>query len=559
MKDTRDEYEPLSFGVTRAVVGDHAQPRKTEPQHFGNGLGEQRRRSLPDVRRPGKHADAAVEIELQMDDRMRLASPVHGLRRPARVVRAGHAKAAAPRQLAPALAPARSGFDAIETLGQAIRVDLQVVDRPVRHGQQIGAANREGVEARFVRHAVEQRFERMAHVDRAVAAHRAVRRCVRVDTQAVVPAGRDAVQRVQQCAGIEDRDQSIAGVGAATLHDLAIDRRDRACFRQSDLEPHVGFGAATMREEALLAGQFELDRASRGAREKRRDDLEIERLGAMTKPAADKRLDDADQRLVHAETTGERQVHVIRHLRHRLHRETPALGVVLRERGIGLHHRLVDFGIVIARLAHDIGACHCAIDVAEYVVDRALDIAGLVVMERHGVSRLRRADVEAGRQRLQLDFDRAQCGARGSRVIRGNGGNRLAAIAHPLARQRKLVLRDGDHPIGNGAVVSGDDCAHSGQRACTGGIDAKNSRVRDRAAQNRADERIAAFDVGSETRAAGDLLDAIDQRLAHADRAIRPHERTGPVRHRDSPRSQPWLADSLRASAAACTDSMIFT
>src|SRR5262249_8384964 len=66
----------------------------------------------PDLGGPGQEHDRAVEVELELDCRMRLASPVHRLRRAADIVRTGHAEALAARQLAaPARLPAAFALD----------------------------------------------------------------------------------------------------------------------------------------------------------------------------------------------------------------------------------------------------------------------------------------------------------------------------------------------------------------------------------------------------------------------------------------------------------------
>ena len=62
---------------------------------------------------------------------------------------------------------------------------------------------------------------------------------------------------------------------------------------------------------------------------------------------------------------GEREVHVVRHLRHRLQREAAALGVVLGERRVGLHLRVRDLGVVEARLAHEVRGGEARLGVAE--------------------------------------------------------------------------------------------------------------------------------------------------------------------------------------------------
>ena len=164
----------------------------------------------------------------------------------------------------------------------------------MRHRQQIRAAHRERVDAEFVRHLVEQRFERVPGIDRPVTAHRAVGRRVAVDAQAMILAGGYAIERVQQRAGIEDRHQTVAGVGAAALDDCAVDGGDFAVLGQPDLHPYVGLGPAAVREKGLLAREFELHHPTRRAREQRGDHLEVQRFGPMAKAAADERLDHAD-------------------------------------------------------------------------------------------------------------------------------------------------------------------------------------------------------------------------------------------------------------------------
>jgi protein subunit release factor A len=59
---------------------------------------------------------------------------VHGLCGTAHVVRARHAETATARKLAAARGPPRRALDEVEALGEPVRIDLQIVDRPVRHG-----------------------------------------------------------------------------------------------------------------------------------------------------------------------------------------------------------------------------------------------------------------------------------------------------------------------------------------------------------------------------------------------------------------------------------------
>jgi hypothetical protein len=74
MKVTREEYEPLSLGVTRRIVGDDADAVVIDAEHLGDDLGDDGRRALADVGGAGEDGDAAgVEIELEDDHRVRLA------------------------------------------------------------------------------------------------------------------------------------------------------------------------------------------------------------------------------------------------------------------------------------------------------------------------------------------------------------------------------------------------------------------------------------------------------------------------------------------------------
>ena len=107
--------------------------------------------------------------------------------------------------------------------------------------------------------------------------------------------------------------------------------------------------------------------------------------------------------------------------------------------------------------------------------------------------------------------------SRGRLVDRRHRGDRLAAIAHLVARQRIFVLRDRQHAVGAREVLAGDDGAHARQRARLARVDRTDHAVRDRAAQDAPDQRVGERQVGGVARAAGDLLDAVDQRRALAD------------------------------------------
>ena len=57
------------------------------------------------------------------------------------------------------------GHLVVQALGQPAGVDLQIVDRPVRRGDEIRASHRERVDAKFGGHRIEHRLEqRVAEV-----------------------------------------------------------------------------------------------------------------------------------------------------------------------------------------------------------------------------------------------------------------------------------------------------------------------------------------------------------------------------------------------------------
>ena len=236
------------------------------------------------------------------------------------------------------------------------------------------------------------------------------------------------------------------------------------------------------------------------------------------KPPPTKGLIDADLRAVDAEAVGQRQVQVVRHLRHRLRRQALALGLPARRaprsarsararprrsgrpaRAPGRPRRSPPRrrrtpGRPRARCCPACSACSSTAPSARAV-----------------------GGVEVRRQRLDVEHDRRQRRLGARLVDRGHRGDRLAAVAHALARQRPFVLRDRDHAVRRGEVGAGDHRAHAGQRARLRGVDRADHAVRDRAAQDASDQRLAGRQVGGVARAAGDLFDAVDQRRAPAD------------------------------------------
>ena len=354
---------------------------------------------------------------------------------------------------------------------------------------------------------------------------------------------------MQQRTGIQDRDQAVAGVGAAALHHLGVDGGDRAVLLHTDLEPNPARRPAPVGEEDLLAREFELDRAAGSARQRRGHHFEVQRLDAVAETAADERLDDADRRAVQAEGLRQREVQVVGHLGHRMDRQTRGLDIPLRDRGVQFELAMRDFGAIELAFEHHIGGGEAGCDIAEVLLDPALQVAGLVVVQQHGIGRTRGGGVEVGRQGLDLDHHGGQRCRRAALIVGRHREQRLAAVAHLVAGQRPFVLRDRDHAVGRREILAGDDGAHARQGQRGRSVDAADQAMRHRAAADAADERIGKWQVGGVARAAADFLDPVDQRLAHADR----------VRGRRALAQRQALGLHRRAPAAACTASTIFT
>ena len=367
------------------------------------------------------------------------------------------------RQLALARLPAALALDPIETFRQAVRLHHEVVLRERRRRQQVGAANGERIESEIARHLVEQALECETHIDGAVAAERAAWRRVGQHPLAEIFHVAEVVDRVQHRAGIEDGDDAVAGMRAAALDAFAFDAADAAVLFHADLEPDVGFRPAAMGDEGLLAVDHEAHAAAGLARQQRRDQFDIERLGAAAEAAADMRLDHADARHVHVEDLRQHQVHVIRHLRRSMHGDAVAHRVVVGDRRVHLHLVLADLGAIIGALAHQVGAGKGGRDVAQLEQHVALDIVRAIIVDGDSARRQRFGGGVVGGQLAHFQLDPPQRLFRRRIVDRSDRGDRLAAIADAVARQGMLGARDRQHAECLIAIGAGDDRLHAGK------------------------------------------------------------------------------------------------
>ena len=331
--------------------------------------------------------------------------------------------------------------------------------------QQIGAAHGKRIEPELARHAVEQTFERVPRVDRAVAAHGATGRQIGVDAVAVVFHRRYIVEALQQRAGIENGDDAVTGISAAALHHLAFAGGHAPIFVHAELQPDIGLRTGAVGDEGFLAGELHQHLAGGGAGEQRGDDLEIQRLDAGAETAADERLDHADARGIHLQALRQHEVQVIADLRHRLHREAAGRRIEFGKTRVRLDLRVVDLGAAEPLLAHQIGRGQTLADVAELVVDVAFDIAGLVVVQKHGVRRACRFRRVISGQFLDLELDQTECPFGRLGVDGGDRRHRLAPVAHAATGQRIFVHGDRQHAVSVRAVVAGDDRDDAIERA----------------------------------------------------------------------------------------------
>ena len=335
-------------------------------------------------------------------------------------------------------------------------------------------------------------------------------------------------------------------MGAAALVAFAFHRGDPAVLAHAELEADVGLRPAAMGDEGLLAVDHHAHAAAGAAREQRGDELDVERFGAAAEAAADMRLDHADLRHVHVEDLRQHQVDVIGHLRAGVHGHALAHGVVFGDRGMHLHLVLTDLGAIVAALAHEIGALEALLHAAELEQHVALDIAGLACMDDGGALGHRLLRGVVGRQFAHGELDQRDRALGGGVVDGGDRRDRLAAVAHLVARHGMLAARDRQHAEGLVAVGAGHDRLHARELQGRGHIDVDDLGVRIGAAEDAPRQHAGIDEIGGVFRSPGDLLGSVDHRHIAAD-IVRRHD----LVHGATP--------AALSSAAYFTASMILT
>src|SRR6185312_15801490 len=136
-------------------------------------------------------------------------------------------------------------------------------------------------------------LEGVARLSRAVAALGATGGLVGVEPHAIELVARNLVGHGQQRAGIVDRGEAIAGVGAAVEEGLQVDGGNRAILLDAGFQNHLDGVAPAMAEERLLAAEGELDGAPVSPGEATRREVVGERLALAAEAATHRWHDDA--------------------------------------------------------------------------------------------------------------------------------------------------------------------------------------------------------------------------------------------------------------------------
>lgn len=205
--------------------------------------------------------------------------------------------------------------------------------------------------------------------------------------------------------------------------------------------------------------------------------------------------------------------------------------------------RVIDLGAAETFLTHQIGSGKTLADIAELVMNVTFNVAGLVIVQKHGVRRARRFGRIIGGQLLRLEFDQCESPLGRLLIDRGHRRHRLAAIAHAATGEGIFVHGDREYAVGVRAVVAGHNCDHAIQRPGLAYIEPDDVGMAERAAEDASNESVAVVKIRRIAGLAGHLFDAVNERNARTFREV-------------------CLIRSCRHdvnSAAACTNSMIFT
>ena len=365
----------------------------------------------------------------------------------------------------------------------------------VADGHRVAAADLPAVEAHLLCEQVEATLDGKGRLRDAEAAHGPAGRVVRVDGERLHVDRADLVR--------------TAGVAGRALEHLAPDRgvstrvADEA--RHDGGEPALGVAAhgvvetdgVTLRVQAnrLLAGEDQLHRPARDAREERRLGLDRHVLLAPEGPAARHEL-HADVLLRHAEEERDLPAVVEDTLALRVEPEA-AVRQRLRERGLRLQEEVLD-PLCAPRAGHDVGTRGQGGRGVAPADDRARQEVRVLRVDPGGAGGEGGLGIEEGRQGLVLDLDQRRRRARRAHIVGRHRGEDVADAAHLLAlghEARPVGVQEAVPPLA-GHVCRRDDDAHPGKRRGLRRVDAHDPGPRVRGEDEGAVQEALALHVG---------------------------------------------------------------
>ena len=327
----------------------------------------------------------------------------------------------------------------------------------------------------------------------------------------------DLVRAARVHRGHLPQEPALAAVRALVQDEPRLARHQAPVVRRAGLELHHD-PLATLRDrpELLLAGEDQLHRAPRGARE--RGDLRLEMQIALgPEPPAQERDDDPDVRLGDLQGLRDTVACGIGNLRRGPDRDlvAPPLG----EHGARLdRHALRGIGPVAA-LDDDVGLCHGGVGislddgvVAERVAVRHHVLVAFVrsprSVDQRGIGLHRCNEVRDHRQRLVLHLDQAR-GLGGDRLgERGHACHDLSLEPHDVLGEQRSVLHEPPEPD-VGQVLLRDHGDDPGQRSRPRGVDAEDPGVGVVGVAEPGVSHAGGREVGRVAPHAGHLLPAV--------------------------------------------------
>ena len=129
-------------------------------------------------------------------------------------------------------------------------------------------------------------------------------------------------------------------------------------------------------------------------------------------------------------------MHIIRNLGTGMNGQPVAFAIIGRHGGMGLGLNLADFSAVIGAFADQRRVFKSFVDFAKVIFYMALDIVRSFLMQGGDTLCHRLVRGEIGREFGILEFNEVEGFLSGLDINGGDGGNRFATIAHPIAGNR---------------------------------------------------------------------------------------------------------------------------